>query len=149
MRAEKTWQNRMLGDGTKRNQMCWGETPGPRCKYSPLWQQGRGDWGKGNPLSVISLYISSMFLRPVSREASDASSLLKAEQIPVVVDSVSIQSSASIKGQCKSPAHAPLCTPITHPTVNFSKPWEHEYWVHYFHCLLFYFYFFIKFFIGV
>ena len=91
----------------------------------------QGRWVKENPVSIISLYISSLFLLPSFQEDSDASSLLKAEHVLVITGSVSIHSSASDVNlqYVRLSAH-----PSPVPTVSFSNPSEHSYWVHYLYC---------------
>ena len=74
-------------------------------------------------LSPSSAFICPVcFFCPVSREDSDASSLLKAEYVLVITGSVSIHSSASGKEQRESPAHAPVCTSTTRPHCKLFQP---------------------------
>ena len=81
----------------------------------------QGRWAKENPVSIISLYISSLFLLPSFQEDSDASSLLKAEYVLVITGSVSIHSSAS---DSESPVHALVCTSVTRPHCKLFQPFR-------------------------
>lgn len=78
-RAEKRWQNRMLGDGTMGNHARWGETPGPR--RNRLDTRGWETRGEGKPFLDHRLLHPTCFFCLVSRGASDASGLWNAKQI--------------------------------------------------------------------